>query len=174
MCKTAHQRLQCATVTSITILIFNYLWITDEKINATNIIKNNLISTNWIKPRIFLHFQLTLNCKLTTGTLEHVVFKLLLLMRDANNYEIHIYTESSSLATNPPSYRLILCFIAVYTTPKIFYVYHNKIFGKRSFSSCVVPIKTVGIKHWLSTLERFGEKQALKVIGERCIRVLLQ
>jgi len=45
-----------------------------------NIIQNNLIPTTWITPMIFMHFQLTPNCKPTTGSLEHVVFKLLLVM----------------------------------------------------------------------------------------------
>ena len=127
---SARQQLQCTMVTSITLLLFNYLWVTDEKINAMNIIQNNLIPTTWITPMIFMHFQLTPNCKPTTGSLEHVVFKLLLVMHDAINYEVHICTEPSSVVTNPPSYRLILYFIVVYTTPKIFYVYHNKIFVK--------------------------------------------
>jgi hypothetical protein len=33
-----------------------------------------------------MNFQLTLNCNITTGSDEQVVFKLLLLMRDANNH----------------------------------------------------------------------------------------
>lgn len=93
-----------------------------------NIIQNNLIPTNYIKSRIFMHFQLTLNCKPTTGSLEFVVFKLLLVMHDANNYEVHICTEASNIVTNPPSYRLIIYCVAIHTTTKIFYVYHNKVF----------------------------------------------
>jgi len=77
-----------------------------------------------------MHFQLTLNFKPTTGNLEHDVFKLQLVMHDANNYELHICTEPSSVVTNQPSYRLLLYFIVVHTTPNIFYVYRNKIFGK--------------------------------------------
>jgi hypothetical protein len=76
-----------------------------------------------------MHFQLTLNCKPTGGSLELVVFKLLLVTHDANNYEVHVCTETSSVVTNPPSFRLIIYCIAVHTTTKIFYIYHNKIFG---------------------------------------------
>ena len=53
-------------------------------------------------------FQLTMNCKPTNGILEHVVFKLLLVMHDANNYDVHICTDPSNVVTNPQSYRLIL------------------------------------------------------------------
>jgi len=161
-------------VTSITILLFNYWWVTDEKINTMNIIQNNLIPTNWIKPRIFMHFQLTLNCKQTTGSLELVVFKLLLVMHDANNYEVHVCTETSSVVTNPPSCRLIIYCIAVHTTTKIFYIYHNKIFGiKFIFKLCCTYQdglnQTLCIHFW-----SVWWKTSIESHRERCFRVFLE